>query len=140
MRISKISLVSGVMHHMDIPLDPQKFSECNDASWRTRPLIQNAFPELTVDQREFLLTGITPDEWGDKMAREEEEMEVKSFNIEYQSSKHVVANCTLQGKGEYPIHRMFDAIDQFCRERFDHSKHNDFKEVRDQILDVTLLD
>lgn len=28
-------------------------------------LIQNAFPELTPDQREFIMTGITPAEWGE---------------------------------------------------------------------------
>lgn len=26
-------------------------------------LIQNAFPNLTADQREFMMTGITPKEW-----------------------------------------------------------------------------
>ena len=26
-------------------------------------LVQEMFPELSSDQREFLLTGITPDEW-----------------------------------------------------------------------------
>lgn len=27
--------------------------------------IQNTFPQLTDDQREFLMTGITPDEWNE---------------------------------------------------------------------------
>lgn len=31
--------------------------------WQGGALIQDAFPMLDADQREFLLTGITPDEW-----------------------------------------------------------------------------
>ena len=27
------------------------------------PLVQDAFPELNDEQREFVLTGVTPDEW-----------------------------------------------------------------------------
>lgn len=30
-----------------------------------RPLIQDAFPDMTANQREFILSGITPDEWDD---------------------------------------------------------------------------
>ena len=35
--------------------------------------IQDAFPRLTPDQREFLMTGLTPEEWGDLFGEEEEE-------------------------------------------------------------------
>jgi hypothetical protein len=38
--------------------------------WRAGNLIQNAFPFLDADQREFLLTGMTAEEWDD-MEREE---------------------------------------------------------------------
>jgi len=31
-------------------------------AWRTGELIQNAFPELPAEEREFLLTGLTPAE------------------------------------------------------------------------------
>jgi hypothetical protein len=34
--------------------------------------IQNAFPFLTPEQREFLMTGIRPDEWNLIFAEEEE--------------------------------------------------------------------
>jgi hypothetical protein len=34
-------------------------------------LVQNAFPFLSVDQREFLLTGLFPEEW-DKIFGEED--------------------------------------------------------------------
>lgn len=31
--------------------------------WENGELIQNVFPNLTPDEREFILTGITPDSW-----------------------------------------------------------------------------
>jgi len=33
--------------------------------WERGELIQNAMPELSLDDREFLMTGITPLEWGE---------------------------------------------------------------------------
>lgn len=42
-------------------------SEHKYKRWKTgNELIQNVFPELDADQREFLMTGTTPAEW-DKM-------------------------------------------------------------------------
>ena len=35
--------------------------------WRDGELIQNVFPQLTVDQREMLMTGITPEEQEEMM-------------------------------------------------------------------------
>ena len=34
-------------------------------------LIQNAFPYLTPDEREFLITGITKEEWAELFGRDE---------------------------------------------------------------------
>ncbi|MDP6991347.1 MAG: hypothetical protein QGF89_01525 [Candidatus Marinimicrobia bacterium] len=33
------------------------------ASWQGGELIQNAMPNLSADEREFIKTGITPEEW-----------------------------------------------------------------------------
>ena len=33
------------------------------ALWEGGMLIQNAMPNLCEDEREFIMTGITPDEW-----------------------------------------------------------------------------
>lgn len=38
----------------------------------TCPLIQQALPHFTADQREFLITGITPGEWNATFPPEEE--------------------------------------------------------------------
>lgn len=37
-----------------------------------RPLVQDAFPALTGDEREFLLTGVMPKEWDEAFGDEEE--------------------------------------------------------------------
>ena len=31
--------------------------------WQNGEMVQNVFPMLTADEREFLMTGITPDKW-----------------------------------------------------------------------------
>jgi hypothetical protein len=33
------------------------------ASWGQGELVQNAMPHLSADEREFIMTGITPTEW-----------------------------------------------------------------------------
>ena len=33
------------------------------SSWESGTLIQNAMPHLSADEREFIMTGITPEEW-----------------------------------------------------------------------------
>ena len=33
------------------------------SSWENGVLIQNAMPNLSADEREFIKTGITPEEW-----------------------------------------------------------------------------
>ena len=42
------------------------------ARYRGGALIQRAFPFLNADQREFLMTGIYPEEWDEMWAEEEE--------------------------------------------------------------------
>lgn len=34
-------------------------------SWNEGTLIQNAFPNLSPEEREFLITGLTPEMWND---------------------------------------------------------------------------
>ena len=71
MLVSRVSLVSGKEYTMDIPgLTPAMLRR-----WQAGELIQNVMPEFTVDQREFLMTGITPEEWEAMFPEDEEEME-----------------------------------------------------------------
>ena len=58
MRIIRRSLVSGETNVMDLPVTKMQLQE-----WKDGGLIQNVFPDLTPDEREFIQTGITPNEW-----------------------------------------------------------------------------
>lgn len=58
MLIRKKSAFTGVEHEWDIPVTQEQVDD-----WMGGTLIQNAMPNLTADQREFLMTGITPEEW-----------------------------------------------------------------------------
>ena len=67
--VSNISRISGKVSQMLIGIDFHEFVE-SFHSWNAGALIQNAFPELSADEREFVKTGITPKEW-DAMFGEE---------------------------------------------------------------------
>ena len=58
MLISKVSDISNKMHTMDIDVTDEQLQD-----WRDGTPIQDAMPNLTPDEREFIKTGITPKEW-----------------------------------------------------------------------------
>ena len=59
MELTRQSRLTGRINTMEIPVT----SEQLEVYGRGIRLIQDAFPNLTPDQREFILTGITPEEW-----------------------------------------------------------------------------
>lgn len=68
MLITRTSQYSGQTHSMDIPVTEQQY-----LSWENGTAIQNAMPDLPADQREFIMTGITPEEWIELFGSEGEE-------------------------------------------------------------------
>jgi len=58
-QITKTSQISGQEHTMDLPVTQAEI----DRWKKTGAHVQNVFPHLNADQREFLMTGITPEEW-----------------------------------------------------------------------------
>jgi hypothetical protein len=58
MRITKTSMATGRTRTLDIPVTEQEV-----ANWEKGMLIQEAMPNLSPDHREFLMTGITKEEW-----------------------------------------------------------------------------
>lgn len=63
MLITRKSQASGIARTLDLPITAEQMSNYNAGV-----LIQHAFPNLTADQREFILTGITAEEWNDTFA------------------------------------------------------------------------
>jgi len=60
--IRSVSTFTGKTHEITLPLGIEAFSECM-TRWQEGERIQHAFPTLSADQREFLMTGSTPEEW-----------------------------------------------------------------------------
>ena len=59
MKIQRKSLLSGRVATMDVPCTQQQLDD-----WTLNGKhIQEAMPNVPAELREFLLTGITPDEW-----------------------------------------------------------------------------
>ena len=60
--IENISQLTGKLTSMLIGIDLPDFVHDFEV-WQSGELIQNAFPELSADAREFIKTGISPEEW-----------------------------------------------------------------------------
>jgi hypothetical protein len=69
MQITRTSTLSGITRSLEIPCTEEQM-----AAYKNGALIQVAFPNLTADQREFILTGITGDEW-DELFRKTDELD-----------------------------------------------------------------
>lgn len=71
MLITKRSVFTNQIHTMEIPVRKEDYEMWEKTPPNQRPLIQQYFHYLTADEREFILSGCTPNEW-DEMYNEEE--------------------------------------------------------------------
>jgi hypothetical protein len=69
MRVTKISQLSGIEHTIDIDITLNELAEIENR-FNTKKLIQNIVPNLTMNEREFLMTGITEEEWSNTFGEE----------------------------------------------------------------------
>jgi len=67
-RVHKQSCITGKHHSMVLPTRQGNLEHWID----TGTLVQDAFPHFDDDQREFLISGITPEEWDETFGSEEE--------------------------------------------------------------------
>jgi hypothetical protein len=67
MLVTKKSFISGIERTLEIPVTQEELD-----NWKGGMLAQEAFPNLTADQREFIMTGVTPEEWEETMKEDEE--------------------------------------------------------------------
>jgi uncharacterized protein (DUF779 family) len=58
MLIYKKSTISGKINGRRIPVSKNQIKR-----WENGELIQNVMPDLTKDEREFMISGITQEEW-----------------------------------------------------------------------------
>ena len=58
MLVTRTYHLAGVRHTREIDCTHEQLDE-----WQLGGLIQNVMPHLSAEDREFLMTGITPEEW-----------------------------------------------------------------------------
>jgi hypothetical protein len=71
MKITKVSQLSGIEHTLELNITSEELMRVENRHYTTE-LIQNIVPQLTMDEREFLMTGITESEWNTNFAGEDE--------------------------------------------------------------------
>lgn len=64
MKVTRRSLISKQLHTMELPVTPLQLKTYYEGG----ASIQDLFPDLTPEQREFIKTGITPEEWAAHVA------------------------------------------------------------------------
>lgn len=75
MLIKRKSVISGVENTRDIPVNPEDMIAWEAGAGN----IQDLMPYLNDDDREFILSGITPEEWDNAFSEEIEDIIADSF-------------------------------------------------------------
>ncbi len=66
MKLTRKSSFTGIEHTLEIDVTEEQM-----VLWQSGVVIQTAMPNLTSDEREFILTGITAEEWNDEFGSDE---------------------------------------------------------------------
>jgi hypothetical protein len=66
MKITRKSVITGVERTKELDVTEEQFRSLENGL-----LIQDAFPNLTLSDREFLMTGIVEEEWNDMFKEDE---------------------------------------------------------------------
>ena len=70
MQITKTSMFTGVTRTIEIDVTQEQMNR-----WQNGVLIQHAMPHLSANDREFLMTAVTPEERDDALIEEENDEE-----------------------------------------------------------------
>ena len=65
--VTRRSTLTGAMHTRAIPCTQAQLD-----AWQAGQYIQDAMPDVPVEDREFLISGVTPEEWDEAFGKEEE--------------------------------------------------------------------
>ena len=69
MIVTKKNIFTGIERSLDLDVTQEQLNR-----WENGELIQNVLPHLSIDEREFLMTGIIGEEWNElteELARDE---------------------------------------------------------------------
>ena len=67
MKVTRRSPFTKKVNFMDLDITTDQI-----VRWDKGELIQDVFPHLTPDEREFIQTGITPEDWNEMVGETEE--------------------------------------------------------------------
>lgn len=67
MLVTRTSPFSGKENTMDLPITQEQMT-----NWENGMHVQHAFRNLPAEQREFIITGITGDEWSEMFGNDDE--------------------------------------------------------------------
>ena len=59
MIVQRISILDDKQYEMDLPIKPEDLAAYLDGKGH----VQDIFPYLKPEEREFIISGITPEEW-----------------------------------------------------------------------------
>jgi hypothetical protein len=65
MKITRRSMITGVERTLEIDVTQEQLD-----AWSNGAFIQDAMPNLSADDREFILSGITKAEWDEAFSEE----------------------------------------------------------------------
>jgi hypothetical protein len=65
MLVTRKSAITGISRTLELPITEEQL-----ILWQNGLVAQQAFPQLNADQREFIITGITEEEWNNAFANE----------------------------------------------------------------------
>ena len=68
MLLERTSIISGKTTYRDLDITQEQLNE-----WSNGAFIQDVFPNLSLSDREYIMTGITEDEWDTLMKEVEDE-------------------------------------------------------------------
>ena len=66
MIVRKRNIFTGKVRELDLDVTQEQIHR-----WTDGELIQNVMPQLSADEREFLVSGFLPSEWDELMSEEE---------------------------------------------------------------------
>lgn len=77
-KVTRTSQFTGRESTMEINITQEELDAGLKRSWSANPGVgtehmQNIFPQLSADEREFLMTGCHPDEWNEMFSSEEDD-------------------------------------------------------------------
>ena len=73
MIITKFCEITQSTNSMNLDITQEEYNSFLSKKPTERDNIQDIFPNLTDDEREFLITGLTPEDWNNIFSDEEEE-------------------------------------------------------------------